>query len=359
MKKTVVVLIMAVLLSAFMILPCFGASEITVVSSAHWVRDTVPMYNASGFGQLEILDGNIVNPYYLVRPSWSYVPGHFNLSLDSGGYFSKDGYFSSGFHHCTFSQTLSKDVSDPYIRVIELDFMKSLNVDGKMEFYIDTGSSSIDFTVSNLPSSYAVQWIDAAYFYYDSNGDLHWEYVTGSSVTAPTGGGKGIYRFTFSDVHYRISSIMIKVMYGSNSLPSEMTSGTPPVVNGDFYFSDVVYETPEGTETSTPNPDTGSVDLEPIESQLDGINDALHNNPYSDEMTAPEVINPGELVGESEAIGQLEDMADEVDGFLSSLDPTNALFWRTVIDTLFNAAIFTPFIIMAVLFLCVRAILGR
>lgn len=309
--KRFAVLLMAAALMGGVLSPVFvfAASEITVSSSSHWVRDTVPMYNASGFGQLEILDGNIVNPYYLVRPSWSYVPGHYNLSLDSNGYFSKDGYFSSGFHHCTFSQTLSKDVSDPYIRVIELDFTKSLNVDGKMEFYIDTGSSSIDFTVSNLPSSYAVQWIDAAYFYYDSNGDLHWEYVTGSSVTAPNGGGKGIYRFTFSDVHYRISSIMIKVMYGSNSLPSEMTSGTPPVVNGDFYFSDVVYETPEGTETSTPNPDTGSVDLKPIESQLDGIqsgidgindgigdlNDYLQNVPDLSEWEASQMIGAAAL----------------------------------------------------------------
>lgn len=354
MKKTVVVLIMAVLLSAFMILSCFGASTVEYVESyTEWFSDNVVIYNVNSSDSLEIQGPEILAPGYAVSADsdvWSTSKGYLNLSLYGGSTWSEKGLYSSDFAHFQYVLNIEQtSTTESIYRSVFIDFPHAIDVKGGFGFFCKWDDSyALPTTVEEEPLT-AVN-ADAFLLYYSSPGQLAILRLD-EDIKIGTPVGK-ISLFYKHGIELKIVGLMIKYTVGQDVT-------TPlPLGQYDFYsnlyLSDIVYQN-EKTETS----DGSSVDLSPIESQLDDINDALHNNPYSDEMTAPEVINPGELVGESEAIGQLEDMADEVDGFLSSLDPTNALFWRTVIDTLFNAAIFTPFIIMAVLFLCVRAVLGR
>lgn len=350
-----VVLILSVSLSVFV-----SAATVEYVEPyTEWISDNVVIYNAPSGYDLEIEGPEVLTPGYSVPAGedvWSISQGYLNLSLYGNSTWANAGLFSSDFAHFQYVQNIETDGVTPVYRSIFIDFPHAIDVKGGFGFFCKWDSSyALATTVEQNPLS-AVN-ADAYLFYYTSAGNLEMMLLDEDIKTGTPVGN--ISQFYKHGIELKIVALMIKYTVGQDTISAL------PLGQYDFYsnlyLSDIVYQNEEAETSSGSSVDLSPIEtqLEDIESQLGDINDALNNNPYSDEMTVPEVVNPGELVGESEAIGQLEDMADEVDGFLSSLDPTNSLFWRTVIDTLFNAAIFTPFIIMAVLFLCVRAVLGR
>lgn len=358
-----VFLILSVSLSVY----AGAASDIQTGSAQSFWGNLNGIYSVSGVSSSSPPYVKLTDDHWVMGTDLN-VPDSIQSDMFKAGYFRTVGSTLSGSGSLSFSQSslsfylvLSKPVTlspgqhlEFYIYVGYLNLQNS-SYERNIR-YVDYVELSNYTPGGNSPSPSVLLTYDNAFYNSGSGDDKVTEYIRFHAYNGTSDS------YTFNCLYIRFQTYT-----GSGGTINPVPAGDYNV-SFQSSFSNVVTYYGDGSSVPAPDPILSEIN-DKIDEQnkllmqqgqkLDDINDALHNNPYSDEMTVPEAVNPGELVGESEAIGQLEDMADEVDGFLSSLDPTNSLFWRTVIDTLFNASIFTPFIIMAVLFLCVRAVLGR
>lgn len=367
MRKTIIVIAIAVILSALMALSCFGASDIQTGSAQSFWGNLSGIYTAFGFGA-GVAGSNLVEltSTHWVMGSDLDVPDSIQSELYQAGYFNTPGSTLSA----TGSLAFSSSVSTFYV-IFEKPIM--LQPGQKLEFYVYNGF----FNLSNSSVTRNLRYIDKAYMALTQSSGLPSEPVTylESTITKyDVGSGSDLqteyFRFECENISTSAYTVDCFVM----RYHTTVGGSSDPVPPGSYTisfrasFSNIL--TYSGDVNSIPAPDpilneiNQKIDEQIAEQKkqsevLNGIKDALVNNPYGEITLPPDQEDPEDIINESQALGEFDDLLNDWDDFYDTFPLGLPAFWKTIIDTLFNLGIFAPFIICGVLFLIIRAVMGR
>lgn len=362
MKKSFLVIAMAVILSALMALSCFGASDIQTGSAQSFWGNLSGIY--ATYGQSSYW-AELSSTHWVMGSDLS-VPDSIQSDLYQAGYFATQG--------STLSATGTLAFASPYATFYVI-FEKpiSLQPGQKLEFYVYNGF----FNLSNSFVTRNIRYIDKCYLANKTTAGYPLEpttYLKSTLTKYDVGSGSDLeteyFRFECENISSSSYSVNCFVMrYQTN-----VGSSSDPVPAGNYNvsfqcsFSNVLMYTGDGSSIPAPDPILNEINQkidEQIAEQkkqsevLNGIKDALVNNPYGEITLPPDQEDPEEIINESQALQEFDDLLNDWDDFYDTFPLGLPAFWKTIIDTLFNLGIFAPFIICGVLFLIIRAVMGR
>lgn len=326
--KRLFVVIMAVIISAFLLIFSCSAAEVFVADSFDYWTGGTYSWSIEPSGT----EYNFISSSFESTLDWS-IPFPDNSLV-------RNGYFSS-INQGIRLESVSEPNANFYNYHLTINFDKSMNFVAGQTYTFFIRCSSLEVFNADGTASTFVETLNRVCFE-DSNGSLNDMSLSRSSLS----NWSDVTCVTYTPTANKSASMMYFYFTNSGSLATfrkvkcSLTFSNVVRYSGDLLYADA-------------NPK-----LDSINEQVKDINDAIYNNPYG-EITGAIPSDPYDQIGEDDSILKGDTIINNLTSFLASIPANIGSFWKSIVEYLYSLPIFLPFVTLGVGMLLTRILVGR